>query len=451
LLTLQFTILGELGEVCEINWPAPNEIVNPLGDPMPGIGYMPGSVRATTFSDMAGNIIYYDMATPIIDVTVNLDGDEAVTNEDGDYLFESMPPGFYRLCASKNDNDPGVTVNDIVKIRRHIVYIESLDSPYKLIAADVNRNGGVTVADVIKIRRFLAELDELPTGNWTFINSDFEINNDNWREAPRCIEANLEYENLADLDFTGIRMGDVDNSWAGGGGLALETVTDSVLLHLNDVEALAGETVTMPITVTGFNEIAGLEIHIEFPGDLLEAIGIDYGILGQPTVNITDGEIHLVWDDIFNTLTLDDNEQVISIEFQVSDDASDTILVGFTGSCVTDDRGSEFYVETTDGSIILGPTGVDEETSLPKTFTLEQNYPNPFNATTTIEYGLPRSSQVKIEIYDLLGHRIETLVNDFQLAGYYSTTWRANVSSGIYFYKIQADGFRLAKKMVMLK
>jgi hypothetical protein len=93
-----------------------------------------------------------------------------------------------------------------------------------------------------------------------------------------------------------------------------------------------------------------------------------------------------------------------------------------------------------------------EDNRVPVDFSLSQNYPNPFNAQTTIQYDLIKDSPVNIGIYDILGQRIETLVNQKQPAGHHQVIWNAgNVSSGVYFYKINAGEYSETKKMVLLK
>jgi hypothetical protein len=88
----------------------------------------------------------------------------------------------------------------------------------------------------------------------------------------------------------------------------------------------------------------------------------------------------------------------------------------------------------------------------PKTFLLEQNYPNPFNPSTTIRYQLPVASEVKLEVYDVLGKKIATVVNERQSAGAYQVVWNASgLSSGTYFYRLQAGTFVETKKMIMVK
>jgi len=88
----------------------------------------------------------------------------------------------------------------------------------------------------------------------------------------------------------------------------------------------------------------------------------------------------------------------------------------------------------------------------PTEYALSQNYPNPFNPVTTINYSLPKASNVKIDIYNTLGQKIAQLVKSKQSAGKYSVTWHAgNLASGIYIYRFEADGFVQTKKMLLLK
>lgn len=88
----------------------------------------------------------------------------------------------------------------------------------------------------------------------------------------------------------------------------------------------------------------------------------------------------------------------------------------------------------------------------PDKFTLSQNYPNPFNPTTKIVYGIPRDGFVSLRIYDMNGREIRTLVNEPKTSGYYTITFNAkDLSSGVYFYKLESGNFISAKKFVFIK
>jgi len=89
---------------------------------------------------------------------------------------------------------------------------------------------------------------------------------------------------------------------------------------------------------------------------------------------------------------------------------------------------------------------------LPTEFTLSQNHPNPFNPITQIKYTLPRDCLVTLEIYNILGQKVATLIDGSQKAGYKTAKWDAgSLSSGIYFYRLQAGDFVQTRKMVLIR
>ncbi len=88
----------------------------------------------------------------------------------------------------------------------------------------------------------------------------------------------------------------------------------------------------------------------------------------------------------------------------------------------------------------------------PVNFDLSQNYPNPFNPTTKINYSMPKQALVTIKVYDMLGKEVATLVNEVKTAGNYTVEFNgANLSSGVYFYKISAGDFSSVKRMTLIK
>jgi hypothetical protein len=120
--------------------------------------------------------------------------------------------------------------------------------------------------------------------------------------------------------------------------------------------------------------------------------------------------------------------------------------------------GTYLFVVTDDGLVWRRPlsemiTGVkDQNNDIPSQFILEQNYPNPFNPSTKIRYSVPQSSDVMIKVFDILGKEVATLVNEEKPAGSYDVNFdAAGLSSGIYFYKLQAGNFIETKKMILIR
>jgi photosystem II stability/assembly factor-like uncharacterized protein len=100
-----------------------------------------------------------------------------------------------------------------------------------------------------------------------------------------------------------------------------------------------------------------------------------------------------------------------------------------------------------------GVTFINNEKLPPlKQFTLSQNYPNPFNPSTTIKYSLPKPGNVKLSIYNSIGSKVATLVDEYKPAGDYSVEFNgSNLASGIYLYRLESGNYNTVKKFVLIK
>jgi flagellar hook assembly protein FlgD len=107
--------------------------------------------------------------------------------------------------------------------------------------------------------------------------------------------------------------------------------------------------------------------------------------------------------------------------------------------------------------VVLGIDDDDPGAVLPDGFELSQNYPNPFNPVTTIEYSVMRRGHVAIEIYNVLGQRVRTLVDETKSAGTYRVEWDGNdeagrpVTSGVYLYRFTTGEVTETKKMLLVR
>ncbi len=104
------------------------------------------------------------------------------------------------------------------------------------------------------------------------------------------------------------------------------------------------------------------------------------------------------------------------------------------------------------GSITAVTSSVTQITEMVRGFELSQNYPNPFNPSTSIKFSVPNSSVVLLKVYDNMGKEVTTLLNEGLTAGTYRINWNAaNFTSGIYYYKIEAEQFIETRKMLLIK
>jgi hypothetical protein len=117
------------------------------------------------------------------------------------------------------------------------------------------------------------------------------------------------------------------------------------------------------------------------------------------------------------------------------------------GDAAPDGRFNYVYTDSLNNT-----TGINEQKVYPNGFSLSQNYPNPFNPSTVISYSISKLGLVTLRIYGILGKEVATLVNREQTPGNYSVNFNAsNLSSGIYFYRLESGSFISTKKMILLK
>lgn len=118
-----------------------------------------------------------------------------------------------------------------------------------------------------------------------------------------------------------------------------------------------------------------------------------------------------------------------------------------SGKFIVSDILTGLYVFT------FGLTGIQQNGSeVPRDFSLGQNYPNPFNPTTKFNFELPKAGNMSLKIYDVSGKLVETMYEGYRFAGSYTADFDGTkLSSGVYFYSLEAEGFRQTKKMVLTK
>jgi hypothetical protein len=213
-----------------------------------------------------------------------------------------------------------------------------------------------------------------------------------------------------------------------------------------------GEEVVIDVSVADFVELKAYGFSVNYDAEKLEFVKavaennlLGEGELAAPRViTKTDGEVSIAaYGDVVS-----EGDLSLSLVFRTKTEIENT-FVEVTESEVRD---GNFAVN---GIALPAPVQIQTR---PEAFALANNYPNPFNPATTIKYALPEASSVKLEIYNVVGQVVRTLVADHQNAGRYVVQWDAandsghSLSSGIYFYRLQAGGeFLEVKKMLLLK
>jgi hypothetical protein len=129
--------------------------------------------------------------------------------------------------------------------------------------------------------------------------------------------------------------------------------------------------------------------------------------------------------------------------------------IGASGASLEFDSEGFLYAGTTGRGVFrsLATTSyIKSDEKLPLEYLLHQNYPNPFNPTTTIRYELPQDGIVTIEVFDILGQKVKTILNEFKKGDRYEVTFNAaGLASGVYIYQLRVNDYIISKKMVILK
>jgi hypothetical protein len=164
----------------------------------------------------------------------------------------------------------------------------------------------------------------------------------------------------------------------------------------------------------------------------------------SPAITITDGGFYVVW-------TMEG--EGIALGEDVSAPVSNRSFEGFSNDFSPYRNGSIQDPMIRARIHLPGTIGITNTSSnIPERYSISQNYPNPFNPTTKIDFAIPKTGLVKIAVYDILGRQVSNLVNQNLTAGTYSIDFNgANLNSGIFFYRIEADGFVETKKMLLIK
>ena len=197
----------------------------------------------------------------------------------------------------------------------------------------------------------------------------------------------------------------------------------------------SGQEISLPLNIERMTgEFFSLDAEVSIPEDLtfegVENLPEDWISLSQ----VQNGQ--LLFSAAGTSALTTDNDKPITVRFSFSDITTDATI---SGQLIFD----EMSQITLDDLELI---------DLPDQVTLNQNYPNPFNPTTKISYSIPVASEVRLEVFNLLGQRVTTLTQVRQNPGTYSVEWNAStMSSGVYVYRLSAGDKVLIKKMMLIK
>jgi hypothetical protein len=351
----------------------------------------------------------------------------------------------YTVTPVKDDNPlNGVTTYDLVLISRHILGLDTLDSPYKIIAADANKSGTVTTFDIVEIRKLILGIyQELPNNtSWRFVDEDFVFPNPINPFAtpfPENISVADIQASTWDDDFVGVKIGDVNGTVVPNGLVGTDDRTRGRLLFdLQDRTVQAGEEFT--ISFTAAEAVLGYQFTLNT--GTLEVIDVQGGVEGMSgehfAVLASEEALTTSWDGR--------DRAGFSVTFRATKDGRLSEMLGVS-SRITKAEAYSLSGERMDVALRF-----NGQTIAGVGFELYQNEPNPFVSKTAIGFHLPEAAEATLTVYDETGRVLYTQTGDFN-QGYNSIVLDKALANynGLLYYQLESAGNSATRKMIQVK
>jgi hypothetical protein len=311
----------------------------------------------------------------------------------------------------------------------------------QLVAADVSGNGQIQSYDASIVMKYLvgADVSETLIGEWTFYCSEREV----------CVDADL----IDGQDFVGLLYGDVSGSWH----IPFpRKIQDSVTeLLVARVDGTPGATVEVPVSLENADGFYGIQFIVEHDPGLVTPVDVYASELASGCLfewNAVDGNVNVAIASIGG---ITGDGELCRIVYSVEPEAAGEVCA-LPAVAYVDENPTP--LSTVAGEISCLSTGVDDGSGEPRRYALHPPVPNPFNPMTTVAYDVPSGGgAVRIEVYDVAGRLVATLVDEWKAAGSYSVDWHGvdesgrEMASGIYFCRMTAGEKVMSRKLAMLK
>ncbi len=382
-----------------------------------------------------------------------------MTSQSGDFEFEEVPADEdYQVRPTRDGDDRnGVTTQDLIKLLRHVLELDTLDNPYLLLAADVDSSGVVDIADYQQLRRLVLNQDTAFANNtsWRFVPMDYTFSdptNPFVDTIPDYIQLEEVHENMDSLAFMAIKIGDLNMDAIPQEDLNEEVAsrsgTDTFTLSVDDQTMQAGNRYTLEFKTTELPVTSGFQFALQMDPELLRIIEVEGVAIGGEnfgTSQLSQGILTSSWVRL-EEVNMQDNEQlvfrlVVESESYTQLSQAMQLLVGGT-------RPEAYSLEGAVKPLAISFRAVDTEAP---EFSLLQNRPNPFTDQTLIGFTLPTNTMARLSIYDQYGRLLKEFRQQFTRGYNEVAIQNTDFQPGILFYTLETDEQRQTRKMILLK
>lgn len=429
------------------------------GTGQPGFGAS-AKINLNNLQDIVGvQFVFRDIPNWLsvndIKTTTRTEGFEIAVNEDGAgkaivILYSTtgkiISQGEGQIAELILDVNPDATINETVTLSLENVILSdpagtsvsatSKDGTFLIMAlkGDVNTDGFVDILDVIRTVNIILGVLPEPTETELYLA---DCNNDN---------------SINVLDIVCI-INSFTKSSTEKSGLFVEYISENNLeLEHDDLDS--GESDDIYVRANFSEEVAGIQMRFSFDSEKLvlgEPTNEEYSSAMSVSTILDDGGLIVLLYSLDGSVINPGEGRILKIPVTFKANNPENSLIKLEEVILADPLAQRIPVSIITGNSILNDF-------IPENFMLYQNYPNPFSSETFIKYGLPRSANVHIKVYNLIGQEIRELVSEYKEAGFYTVKWdgldshNLSVSPGIYIYELNADdNFIGKKKMIVLK
>ena len=389
------------------------------------------------------------------------------TGTNGIFTFLTVPVGTNVMFKPQKNTEVnnGVSTLDMVILRKHILSVETLNSPYKYIAADVNKDNKLSTADLVELRKIILLQEPAFKNNesWRFINSNYQFVdptsplNENFQEYYQFNNINASNSKV---DFKGIKIGDLDESAKPNSiiGSDERSAQGDLVFEIKDQWLKAGQTYRIAFLSKDFKNISGFQQTLKFDkqklavNDVNQGILPDFGAAQNNLANLENGYILQSWD-YDKGITLENGFPLFTIEVTAKEECELSKVLYISTEHI---RAEAYeYIDQYETSVYqtkINWIKSDKSSASQSLFELFQNKPNPFNNETVIGYQIPEDSEVLFQLIDHTGKLVYQMKKQSQ-KGYNEISLTNEVfhQAGVYTYKLISNDNTSSKKMMFLR
>ena len=357
------------------------------------------------------------------------------------WFINTLPMGAnYTVTPVKDDNPlNGLTTYDLVLISKHILGIEPLGSPYKMIAADANKSNSITTLDIVELRKLILGIyQEIPNNkSWRFVDKSYNFpNSDNpFQEVfPESKTISDMQSNFFDLNFVGVKVGDVNNTAVSNSLTAADDrTTGTLLLNVEDRDVQAGETVE--VTFSAAQNVAAYQFTLNLNG--LKPVSV------LANEKVSANNFGFFSDAV--TVSLDE-AQIFTLQFRAEKAGKLSEMLAVSNRIT---KAAAYGQQSELLDVAMRFSSANGSTIVGAGFELLQNVPNPVGGNTSISFNLPNATDATLTITDAEGRVLKTLQGAFAKGLNTVTLQRGELEAGILFYQLSTAEFSATKKMIV--